>query len=214
MEQTRTVWHMQVRGMPATAGTMQGWEGRGNVGMMARARLTMQHAHLADQGQASQHLAAAMRTLPPMQLDHQRNRVLRINLLIRCGTAGVAWRWLLCCHGAGLWAVLVGSTATSHVLACTVILAGSPPPSLSPILPQHHLSGRGHRHAARRILRNEPEQRAGGAAGGVLARGAGWRAWVVQLPCGKAPAFSAGLVRLGNCAVSGLLICSSLPCDM
>lgn len=57
----------------------------------ACARLTMQHAHLADQGQASQHLAAAMRTLPlPVQLDHQRNRVLRINLLIRCGPAVVA----------------------------------------------------------------------------------------------------------------------------
>lgn len=30
------------------------------------------------------------RTVWHMQLDHQRNRVLRINLLIRCG---VLWRW-------------------------------------------------------------------------------------------------------------------------
>lgn len=71
MEQTRTVWHMQARAC------------------VAPKRHAVQAGRPAGAERTSSHDRPAVPawTCCLVQLDHQRNRVLRINLLIRCGNS-------------------------------------------------------------------------------------------------------------------------------
>ena len=95
------------------------------------------------------------RTVWHMQLDHQRNRVLRINLLIRWGGGGGGGVcWVLGVGGAGgIGGPPPGCSALHQQRGQATT---SPPPVPIPLPPpQHAEPGRRHGNAAGCILRHE-----------------------------------------------------------